>query len=138
MTESTETEPEINRPEVLAEVRDAFARYEQALEHNDVAALGDFFWSSPLTIRYGPNGDNGYGWEAIQGHRRARRDSGGPWRVLERTVITTFGTDMATASTLYRDPGRPELLGRQMQTWWRIGGAWKIVAAHVSFAPERV
>jgi len=37
---------EINHPEVLAEVRSEFERYEAALTGNDVAALDAFFWNS--------------------------------------------------------------------------------------------
>ena len=53
-------------------------------------------------------------------------------RELARTVITTFGQDFGTASTLYRrrEGGRT---GRQMQSWARMPQGWRIVAAHVSF-----
>jgi hypothetical protein len=50
---------------------------------------------------------------------------------LSRTLITTFGRDFATASTLYRrrETGRT---GRQMQSWVRTADGWRVVAAHVS------
>ena len=46
--------------------------------------------------------------------------------------ITTYGRDVATASTEFRkvDSGRD---GRQMQTWVRMPEGWRIVAAHVSW-----
>ena len=44
---------EIDLPEVVAEVRDAFERYEKALVSNDVAALDAFFHDDARTIRYG-------------------------------------------------------------------------------------
>ena len=44
---------EIDLPEVVAEVRECFERYEQALVSNDVAALNEFFRDDPRTIRYG-------------------------------------------------------------------------------------
>jgi Protein of unknown function (DUF3225) len=44
---------EINIPEVVAEVTEAFQRYERALIDNDVAALDVLFWNSPNTLRFG-------------------------------------------------------------------------------------
>ena len=65
---------------------------------------------------------------------RAARPAAGLARTLDRTVITTFGRDMATASTLFRRaPGK---LGRQMQTWARLPEGWRVVAAHVSLMEE--
>ena len=65
---------ETNKPAVLAEVTTAFERYEAALMANDVAALNELFWDSPLTLRYGL-GENSYGHAAIAGVR-ARRAAG--------------------------------------------------------------
>ena len=44
---------DIDLPEVVAEVREAFGRYEQALVQNDVAALNALFRDDARTIRYG-------------------------------------------------------------------------------------
>jgi hypothetical protein len=122
---------EINIPEVLAEVEAAFARYEQALVGNDVAVLEELFWDDARTIRYGA-GENLYGMEEIRAYRRARSPVGLARR-LERTVITTFGRDLATASTLFLRDSAPGRTGRQSQTWVRLPGiGWRIVAAHVS------
>ncbi|TCK28461.1 uncharacterized protein DUF3225 [Ancylobacter aquaticus] len=119
---------EINLPEVMAEVRAAFERYERALVGNDVAGLDALFWDDARTIRYG-GGENLYGIEAIRAFRAARSPTGLE-RTLEGTVITTYGRDMAVASTLFRRAaGR---IGRQMQTWMRTPEGWKVVAAHVS------
>ncbi len=52
-------------------------------------------------------------------------------RTTEVAVITTFGTDFATASTEFQREGSAKA-GRQSQTWCRIGGRWVVVAAHVS------
>ena len=41
---------EINIPEVVAEVAEAFARYERALVSNDVAELDALFWKSPAYV----------------------------------------------------------------------------------------
>ena len=120
----------INLPDVKAEVEAAFAGYEKALVTNDVAALEAFFWDDPRTIRYGI-GENLYGMEAIRAFRRARSPIGLA-RKLSRTVITTFGRDTATAMTLFTRESAPNRVGRQSQTWVRMGNGWKIVAAHVS------
>jgi hypothetical protein len=121
---------EINLPEVKAEVEAAFAVYETALMANDAATLQTLFWNSPHTIRYGI-GEILYGWEEI-GAFRAARSPVGLARVISRTVITTFGRDFATASTLFHRATQPGKVGRQQQTWVRFDDGWQIVAAHVS------
>jgi len=120
----------INDPEVLTEVKAAFARYETALVGNDVDALTAFFWKNPLTIRYGI-GENLYGSDAIAAFRAARSQVGLA-RELSHTVITTYGDDFATASTLFHRSSAPGKVGRQMQSWARLPEGWHIVAAHVS------
>lgn len=121
----------INDPETHAEVSAAFAAYETALTTNDVATLDALFWPSEHTIRYGI-GENLYGHDAIAAFRAARSPVGLE-RTLERTVITTYGQDMATASTLFRRASMaPGQVGRQMQTWMRTPDGWRVVAAHVS------
>ena len=52
---------DIDLPEVVAEVREAFERYEKALVANDVAALDALFHDDARTIRYGA-GENLYGY----------------------------------------------------------------------------
>jgi hypothetical protein len=120
---------EINLPEVLAEVRAAFERYEDALVNNRVEVLDELFWTSPLTVRYGA-AENLYGIEEIRAFRQAR-PAAGLARTLERTVITTYGRDCATAMTEFRRAGNPRV-GRQSQTWVRLPEGWRVVAAHVS------
>lgn len=123
---------EINRPEVLAEVRAAFDRYEAALVANDVAVLDELFWDSPHTIRYGV-AEELYGIEAIRGFRAARPPVDLA-RELTRVAITAYGRDFATASCEFRRlaSGRR---GRQMQTWIRTARGWRVAAAHVSLLP---
>jgi 1-carboxybiuret hydrolase subunit AtzH-like protein len=121
---------EIDLPDVLAEVRAAFARYEQALGSNDVETLNALFRDDPRTIRYG-GGENLYGYDAIKAFRVARSPVGLA-RTISDTVITTYGRDAAVASTLFRRPAAPGKVGRQMQTWLRCAEGWRIVAAHVS------
>lgn len=119
----------INLPEVLAEVREQFDRYEQALTSNDVALLDELFWNSPHTLRYGAT-ENLYGYEAIA-RFRADRPAQGLQREVLRTVITTYGRDFATADIEFRRAGS-ERTGRQSQTWVRMPEGWRVVAAHVS------
>ena len=121
---------EINLPEVRAEVAAAFARYEAALVRNDVATLQELFWRSEHTIRYGI-AENLYGSDEIAAFRAARSPVGLARRI-SRTVITTYGRDFATASTLFERDTVPGKIGRQMQTWVRLPEGWRIVAAHVS------
>ena len=121
---------EIDLPEVVAEVREAFGRYEQALTANDVLALNAFFRDDPRTIRYGA-GEILYGYDEIKAFRAARSPVA-LGRTISRTVITTFGRAFAVASTLYERPSAPGKTGRQMQTWVRFPEGWRVVAAHVS------
>jgi hypothetical protein len=121
----------IDLPEVVAEMKDAFARYETALVTNDVATLNALFHDDPRTIRYGGT-ENLYGFHEIAAFRGARSPSG-LQRTLSRTVITTYGRDFAVASTLLDRSSVPGKIGRQMQTWVRFDHGWRVVAAHVSF-----
>jgi ketosteroid isomerase-like protein len=125
---------DIDRPGVVAEVTAAFAAYEAALVTNDVAALDRLFLERPTTIRYG-GGENLYGYAEIAAFRAARSPLGLA-RTLERTVITTYGEDVAVASTLFRRDSAPGKVGRQMQTWVRTADGWRIAAAHVSLIPD--
>jgi hypothetical protein len=120
---------QINLPDVLAEVSAVFARYEQALVTNDVAVLDELFWNSPHTLRYGV-AENLYGYGEIQAFR-AGRPAVGLAREVLRTVITTYGTDYATANIEFRREGAART-GRQSQTWARMPEGWRVVAAHVS------
>lgn len=121
---------EIDLPEVVAEVRAAFERYEKALVNNDVDELDALFRDDPRTIRYGAT-ENLYGYDEIKSFRSARSPVG-LGRTLSKTVITTYGRDFAVASTLYERPSAPGRIGRQMQTWVRFEDGWHVVAAHVS------
>ena len=123
---------DFNRPEVLAELQAAFARYEDALVNNRVEVLDELFWDSAQTVRYGVN-ENLYGIDAIREFRSAR-PAVGLARTLQRTVITTYGADFATTMTEFRRDGADKT-GRQSQTWCRIDGRWVVVAAHVSLLP---
>ena len=122
----------VNIPEIVADLKSAFGRYEKALNENDIGVLDEMFWNSPHTVRYGV-AEQLYGHAEIAGFR-AGRPTIDLRRELLKVVITTYGRDFGTASCEYRrlETGRR---GRQMQTWMRIDGAWKVVAAHVSLLP---
>jgi Protein of unknown function (DUF3225) len=124
--------PEVNRPEVVAEVHGVFHAYEEALVANDTETLNELFWDSPLTQRFGvADAQDGYdqvaAWRATQGSLPAGR-------ALTHTKIVTFGEDVAVVTTYFRYPGSP-MVGRQSQTWIRTAEGWRIASAHVSDVP---
>jgi hypothetical protein len=125
---------EINRPEIVAEVRAAFDRYEKALNDNDVSILDGSFWASPHTVRYGL-GENLYGREEILAFRKGRKTVDTKRKLL-RAEITTFGRDFGVANCEFErlESGKR---GRQSQTWARTPEGWRVVSAHVSwFTPS--
>jgi hypothetical protein len=119
----------INEPNILAEVTAAFERYETALIANDVATLDALFWDDSSTIRYGVT-EVLYGYDEIKAFR-AGRSPVNLARKLDRTQITTYGEDFATANTLFKREGGNKI-GRQSQTWMRTPEGWRVVSAHVS------
>jgi hypothetical protein len=124
----------LNDPDVLAEVTSAVDAYETALMDNDVAALDNFFWNSPLTVRFGV-AENLYGFEAIAAFR-VGRSGGSPRRSRLRTEIVTFGADLAVANVEFQRHDAQGRRGRQSQTWIRTPEGWKVSAAHVSLLQE--
>jgi ketosteroid isomerase-like protein len=125
---------EINDPEVVAEVTEAFQRYERALVANDVAALDGFFWNNPNTLRFGI-AENLYGHAAIASFRSSRPPIN-LTRQLKNTVIVSYGRDFATANTEFQRAGST-LTGRQSHVWVRTEDGWRIAAAHVSLMPAQ-
>lgn len=118
----------LNDPAVLAEVIAAFERYEQALLANDNQSLLGMFLNSPQTVRYGV-ADVQHGFAEVAAFRQSQK----PFeRTLDHLVITTYGEDFATASTLFHRLDLPGRTGRQMQTWVRTADGWRVAAAHVS------
>ncbi|MEI8277063.1 MAG: oxalurate catabolism protein HpxZ, partial [Hyphomicrobiales bacterium] len=101
-----------------------------ALVNNKVDMLNALFRDDRRTIRYGVN-EVLYGYDAIKSFRVARSPVG-LGRTISQTVITTYGRDFATASTLYERPSAAGKVGRQMQTWVKFPEGWRVVAAHVS------
>jgi hypothetical protein len=126
---------EIDRPDVLAEVRAVFEAYEQALMANDVAALNDFFWHDPRTTRYGI-ADRQLGIDELVAFRAAT-PAPDFTRTLHRLRILALGPDLAVAQVEFWRSDTT-LHGFQTQTWARMASGpegWKIVSAHVSMIP---
>ena len=129
------TNPRINDPAVVAEVTALHEAYEAALVGNDVEKLTDFFWASPLALRFGV-AESLYGAEEILAFRKAR-----PAIDLARTVfnakIVTFDDDCAVVTIEFlRNQAGIRRHGRQGQVWRKFPEGWKIVSAHVSLVPE--
>lgn len=120
--------PAVDDPAVLAEVTAVFHAYEAALLANDTAVLDAMFLDSDRTVRFGV-AEVQYGIAEVRRFRAVQRPFD---RSLSRTVITTFGRDVAVAATLFQRPDFPGQTGRQMQTWVRTDRGWQVAAAHVS------
>lgn len=126
----------VNLPEVVAELRVLFERYESALESGDVTVLDATFWDNATTVRYGFY-ENGYGFDEIHRHRVATKPGSGPKESRIRLEILTLGRDLGTVNLEFRVRGSGNI-GRQSQTWVRFPGlGWKVVSAHVSQLSER-
>ncbi|WP_332700776.1 oxalurate catabolism protein HpxZ [Devosia sp.] len=122
----------LNDPAIVAEVRAAFDRYERALLANDAATLDAMFVQRADTVRYGV-GELQYGIDEIRAFRALQRAFS---RTLDRLTIVTYGSDVATASTLFYREDFPGQVGRQQQTWLRTPDGWCVAAAHVSMMPK--
>jgi len=121
----------INDPGTIAELRELYPRYEQALVTNDVETLLNMFWASPYVIRFGPT-ESLYGIEEIEAFRKARSPANLA-RTIQRLDIVAFGTDFASITVAFeREVDGQVTRGRQSQTWARLPEGWRIVFAHVS------
>ena len=125
---------EINLPEVVAEVKEAHDRYNDAINAGDIAVINSTFYNDDRTIRFGL-ADMEYSYKEIETFRKTAQPLVPP-RVNIKTVITTYGRDFATASLLTHRANEPGKVGRQMQTWVRFPEGWRVVAAHVSTIDE--
>jgi len=81
-----------NIPEVVAEVRELFERYERALIDKNVEVLDATFWNSPYTIRWTPV-EHGYGFDEIHAQRVRRPPGPGTKEKRHRLDIVTIGRD---------------------------------------------
>jgi hypothetical protein len=125
----------INDPEVVAELRALYLRYEEALVSNDVDTLMAMFWTGLQVMRFGVT-ENLYGTEELAAFRKGR-----PAANLARTVtrldIVSFGRDFASITVEFeRSSASGIARGRQSQAWVRLAEGWRIVSAHVSLLPS--
>jgi hypothetical protein len=134
LAQQTRAMPEINLPDVVAEVQEAHDRYNDAINAGNIAVINATFHNDDRTIRFG-QADIEFSYKEIEAFRAAARPLTPP-RIHTKTVITTYGRDFATASTLTRRANLPGKIGRQMQTWVRFPEGWRVVAAHVSTIDE--
>ncbi|MGI8684592.1 MAG: oxalurate catabolism protein HpxZ [Acidimicrobiales bacterium] len=125
---------ETDRPDVVAEIAEVFARYETALVANDLAVLDELFWDDERTVRFG-FGETLIGHAAVSADRRSRERQTSP-RALRSVTIATFGPAMATVNAEFVPHGT-DAVGRQSQTWVRFDGGWRVVSAHVSWEGGR-
>ncbi len=124
--------PDLDRPDVVAEVRAAFERYERALVDADVEVLTELFWDDPRCVRFGV-ADRQHGAAEIAAWRAAH-PTVPPGRRLRDTSVVALGGSAAVVTTLFtHSDGATE--GRQSQTWFRFPAGWRIVSAHVSEVP---
>jgi hypothetical protein len=124
----------INDPDVVAELRELYSRYEKALVANDVETLISMFWSGNQVMRFGAT-ENLYGPSDLAAFRKTR-----PTLNLARTVqrldIVSFDRDFASITLEFvRETEAGRIRGRQSQVWVRLPEGWRIVQAHVSQLP---
>jgi hypothetical protein len=126
---------EVNLPEVLAELRELYPRYEQALVSNDVETLVAMFWASPEVMRFGAT-ENLYGHDELEAFRKSR-PAANLARTVKRLDIVSFGRDSASITLEFeRETAKGKVCGRQSQVWVRLPQGWRIVSAHVSLLPS--
>jgi hypothetical protein len=126
----------INEPDVLAELKALYPRYEKALVENDVETLMAMFWTGPGVMRFGVT-ENLYGPEELKAFRKGR-PSANLARTVTRLDVVSFGRDFGSI-TLEFERIRPDggmAQGRQSQVWVRMPEGWRIVQAHVSLLPQ--
>lgn len=111
----------------LAELREAFERYERALQDNDVDVLIGLFWDDPRAVRAAPNGLL-VGNDEIATFRRARQVVD-PRRETRRLEITLLTSDVGISALHWARDGSS---GFQTQTWIRTPAGWRVAMGHVS------
>ena len=124
----------VNDPEVIAELRALYPRYEDALVSNDVDTLVAMFWAGPQVMRFGVT-ENLYGPDELEAFRKARPGAGLA-RTVTRLDLVSFGRDFGSITLEFeRSTAKGLVRGRQSQVWVRFAEGWRIVQAHVSLLP---
>ena len=109
---------------MVAEVKEVFEAYEQALQTDDLEALDNAFWDSPAVVRFGIN-ENLYGAEAVARYRRSTppRTCAGPCPTPSSSPLATTVLPFLPSSVARRPrpgarprcgPGSP-VAGK----WWQ-------------------
>jgi hypothetical protein len=126
----------INDPEVVAELRALYSRYEEALVNNDVKTLVAMFWAGPQVMRFGAT-ENLYGPEELEVFRKAR-PAANLARTITRMDVVSFERDFASITLEFERAAATGMVrGRQSQVWVRFAEGWRIVQAHVSLLPRQ-
>ena len=125
----------VNDPAVVAELSALHEEYEKALVNNDVEKLTEFFWDSPLALRFGVR-ENLYGAGEIEAFRKKRSPIGLDRKIFNVKIVT-FGNDCGVATLEFSRGQTGDIpKGRQSQVWRKFPEGWKIVSAHVSLMYE--
>lgn len=124
---------EVNGPEVLAEVEEAFNLFEKAFSLGDAATLDKMTLNDPATVFIDGRGQL-FGHQAI---RRERRDNPPPGRSakVQRMRLAVFGQSTALSVVEYRVPGVAGLV-RQSLSWVRTVHGWRVALFHESLLPD--
>ena len=124
----------VNLPHVVAELRQLYPLYEQALVTNDVPTLVEMFWPSPHVMRFGVT-ENLYGTDQLEAFR-ASRPAANLARAVTHLDIVAFGPDTGSITLEFQRTTPQGLVrGRQSQLWIRFPQGWRIASAHVSLLP---
>ena len=116
---------------MIAELRELYPRYEEALVVNDVPALVSMFWQSDHVMRFGVS-ENLYGHDELEAFRQSRPPANLA-RSITRLDIVSFGRDTGSITLEFeRQTPSGVVRGRQSQLWIRLAQGWTIVSAHVS------
>ena len=122
---------QINDPEIVAELKALYPKYEAALMANDAETLTQMFWASPHAMRFGIT-ENLYGIKEIDAFRMGRSPANLA-RTVRRLDIVTFGRDFGSVTLEFERTVNGKMIsGRQSQVWVRFSEGWRIVSAHVS------
>lgn len=122
---------QINDPQVVAELRELYPKYEAALMANDAETLTRMFWASPHAMRFGVT-ENLYGIAEIEAFRKGRSPVNLA-RTVKRLDVVTLGRDFGSVTLEFeRIANGKTISGRQSQVWVRLPEGWRIVSAHVS------
>jgi hypothetical protein len=132
------TDP-INDPSLMGVVSDRFKAWVQAWNTHTPAALEPFYLhAGHLTVTW-PNGERTRGWDAEHQMQQTFLPSVTTMNLVPREpVIVLLGKDQALVSFAFSldmgaDGNRQIGPGQGLMLWQDRGGAWRIVAAQLSY-----